>query len=264
MPDKLVSILADPVFLFVFGLVLYGLGLSGRPSVTFARFLLFTAWLVGIYGFAINPPVEGVPLTIVMCLFTLLMVGLVAWARPILVPGNVGRLVSRRTIWSWLKKPDRFLEIDSSGIMFHWDGADGQPMFDLHDSRLAIERYGKRILISTLVRDRKGNIVAELIRNEWKVSQSAYDRNYNKDSLEVLNSEGDVVLQVRVLPDRIQIQGEWHGADGHATRFEAAPPALGGAMRVIITPTSPPELRRNTIQRMFRYPSDLHFGELAK
>ncbi|MEJ0092842.1 MAG: hypothetical protein WDN46_05280 [Methylocella sp.] len=49
------------------------------------------------------------------------------------------------------------------------------------------------------------------MRNEWRVTPppGTLDRNYTDDALEIRGAGGKIVLQLRVLQDRIQLQGEW-------------------------------------------------------
>ena len=56
-----------------------------------------------------------------------------------------------------------------------------------------------------------GSLLIEIIRNEWLVAPppQTWDRNYSDDALEVRDGSGRIVLQVRSLLDRIQIQGMW-------------------------------------------------------
>jgi hypothetical protein len=92
-----------------------------------------------------------------------------------------------------------------------------------------------------------------------------WDRNYTDDALEVKNTGGRVVLQVRVLSDRIQLQGEWWSKDGFGVRFVKIPDPVTGAMgggitklSIAINPDEP------HIDPIFEYPSDSHFGQLRK
>lgn len=92
-------------------------------------------------------------------------------------------------------------------------------------SKLTLEEVDGRLMVSTQIRDQSGDVVAELTRNEWKVSAppKTWDRNYNSDSLEVKNAKGQVVLQVTIFPDRIRVLGEWWGKDGMGARITRPP-----------------------------------------
>ncbi len=72
---------------------------------------------------------------------------------------------------------------------------------------------------------------------------------------------GDVVLQVRALPDRVQLQAKIYDRSGRAFGFGTGKDAqgrLGGAFE-IAPPGHPLKLK---IAPMFRYPSASHLGEL--
>src|SRR5205823_14425405 len=58
------------------------------------------------------------------------------------------------------------------------------------DDRLTVETIYGRAYISTRVRDEHGNIIAELIKNEWKINPppATWDRNYRNDALEVIDT----------------------------------------------------------------------------
>jgi hypothetical protein len=115
-------------------------------------------------------------------------------------------------------------------------------------------------------------LIAEIIRNEWKVAPPPgnWDRNYSDDALEVRNPRGRVVLQVRALADRIQIQGVWplgpewkpSGAAQMIIRQDPNNPSQG---QLVLYPLNPrPETAWPEIIPIFKYPSERHLGELKK
>jgi hypothetical protein len=106
----------------------------------------------------------------------------------------------------------RVIEIGDSTTRFSFMGPQGGSFIKFAENyELKIELVDGQTKVSTQIRNKKGQLVAELIRNEWKVAPppKTWDRNYNKNTLEVKDETGNIVLQVRALPDRIQIQGEW-------------------------------------------------------
>jgi hypothetical protein len=160
----------------------------------------------------------------------------------------------------------RRMEIGDSGAVFEFTGPAGDPLFEFaKDYNLKIESVDGELKVSTKIRDPKRLLVAELIRNEWKVAPppNSWDRNYNKDTVEVKNSSGDIVLQVRALPDRIQIQGEWWMDEVNGVRFVKDPKGSGAFMTKFGTAYRP-EHAPATIQPLFVYPSQTHLGELRK
>jgi hypothetical protein len=90
----------------------------------------------------------------------------------------------------------------------------GRVLFPLlSESQLYIERIDGKLKLSTKITDENGNLMAEIQKNEWKLSPppNTWDRNYRDDALEVIDSKGLVVLQVRMLPSKIQLQGALGG-----------------------------------------------------
>src|SRR6185437_2799491 len=135
-------------------------------------------------------------------------------------------------------------------------------MIDFGASRLVLEIIDGKLEVSTTIRDKNGNLIAELSKNEWKTSpDKAWDRNYTANALEVRNAAGKIVLQVVLLSDRIQIQGEWLSPNGHGIRIVKNPKNNHGLMIGFQgeVPKDTPE-----IEPIFNYPSSSHFGELKK
>jgi len=131
------------------------------------------------------------------------------------------------------------------------------------DSGVRIETGKMGPLLTTIIRDRNGNLVAEIRRNHWKVyAQYCADKNYTKDALEIQDSAGHVVLQSKILPMTIQIQGEWWDTQGGGVRMVELPdPRMGSQVL--------PMNRQNQhtealIEPMFEYPSKDHWGEPVK
>lgn len=263
-------ILDHPRFSLLVALILGGLALSGRFSVTAARALFVFAWLVGcwsIYGF--EPLRSHHWWSLFACVSFGVVLGLLGvWVRPEAIPLNVGRLVAKKPILVWSRKaPLRTMEFGDSNAMLTFAGPAGESLFRFFDdSELTIEQQGSKLLVSTKIRDKSSKgLVAELFRNEWKVYPTAWDRNYTNDALEVRNADGDVVLQIRLLPDRIQLQGEWWGPDGRGVRIakctDSKDGSIGGCL-VVMTPQYHP--KEPVIQPIFEYPSELHLGEQRK
>jgi len=99
-----------------------------------------------------------------------------------------------------------------------------------------IELIEGKIRFSAQITDEEGNIIAKISRNEWQVAPPprTWDKNYSDDALEVVDPKGRVVLQAKVLSDRIQIQGAWPagpqwGPAGVAQIIVRADPSGSGA-----------------------------------
>ncbi len=127
----------------------------------------------------------------------------------------------------------------------------------LRESHLTVELIDEQIKVSTDVKDKSGALVARLIQNEWEVAPPRiFARNYSKNALEVLGTDGDVVLQIKILPDRIKILGEWWDRDGRGIRIAGNGNEV--AMVILSHDTNTPFPK---IEPMFRYPSETHLGE---
>jgi len=101
--------------------------------------------------------------------------------------------------------------------------------------RFTIEKIDGKLMVSTMVRDSSGSVLAELRRNEWKVAPppKTWDRNYTDNALEVVNAEGYVVLQIKLLENIVQLQGSWW--------VDLGPP--NGKRRLVIREAPSPELQ---------------------
>jgi hypothetical protein len=262
------KILESSYSAIILAAVLGGLALSGRFSVIATQLLFVAAWGVALIG------LWGQPWPIFLGSLACLGGGLFLlayWARPDAIPSFSGMLSPKATL---LYPPSAGgtipkLQIDDSGVFIVAPG--GGPfslLFPaLEASKFKVESIDGKIKFSTDITDANGDLIAEIIRNEWKVSAlgRAWDHNYSDDALEVKDSKGRVVLQVRALPDRIQIQGAWY--------IDMGPP--NGIRRVIICKDqtqpdaqivfTPPDAKNiPSIPPMFKYPSDRHLGELRQ
>lgn len=107
--------------------------------------------------------------------------------------------------------------------------------------------------LSAQIRDCSGHIVAEIKNNEWVINtNSAYDRNYSKNALEVKDNNGEVVLQVRYFPNKVQFLAKLYNSEGRGMAI-----LEGGT----VSWSSPPRILKGRIDPIFKYPSSLHFGE---
>lgn len=263
----LLEILERPLFAIIVAVVLSALGLSGRFSVTITQVLLALAFFVGIYGLFEPMRLRWSKFLVSAAAWALFLIGLAVWARPETIPAYFGELIpDRHLLFSTDYPAKNYIEIGDSGSGFVWVGKSGKPIFDFYGSPLTIETIGGRVKVSTEIKNARGELLVELVRNQWRVSPApnTFDRNYTDDALEVRNAEGRIILQVKSLPDRVQLQGEWHGPNGQAFRMLKG---LGpdGKVGGLLLPRpngflpSDPE-----IVPIFEYPSDAHFGKLRK
>jgi hypothetical protein len=131
------------------------------------------------------------------------------------------------------------------------------------DSGVKIEWGKKGPLLTTVVRDRNGNLVAEVKKNHWKIYPLfSADKNYTKDALEVQDSAGHVVLQVRILSGTIQIQGEWWDTQGSGVRMMQLPDPKAGSQVVRMNRQN--QHNDALLEPMFEYPSKDRWGEVVK
>jgi len=134
---------------------------------------------------------------------------------------------------------------------------DGVVIADGETPLLSIRLVDGRLLVTTQIRDERGELIAEMKDNEWKhqPEPALFDRNYTQDALEVKDKTGKVALQVANLGITVDVAAVFHCANGWT--YMAGP--IGGEGSAI-------ELRRpgqplqSEIPPICDYPSDLHFG----
>jgi hypothetical protein len=275
MPQSIVDrFLVSPYTALIVTLVFTALAFSGRVSVIATQGLLIAAWVVALFG------LREQPLPVLLGIGAILAGAflLLAWNfRPEAIPLYSGELSAKpkaKLLFSPVEpttNPPR-LQIGDSGVFIEGRADQGPEalLFPiLEESQFKVELINGEMKVSTQIKDSSGNMVAELIRNEWKVAPppGSWDRNYTHDTLEVLDGRGDVVLQVRVHPDRIQIQGVWwknlRPPNGWTRVYIWRNPDKPGGAELTFIPkdstATPP-----SIPRIFEYPSDRHLGELRK
>jgi hypothetical protein len=136
----------------------------------------------------------------------------------------------------------------------------------LGDDNFNIYVENGQIKMSITIRDKSGKVFAEIIDNEWRTEPvpgpNTWDRNFNKDSIEVKDAFKNVVLQVRLFEDRVQLQAKLYDSAGRRIGIGKSldKDRPGGIIEV--RPPNQPETFR--IEPIFKYPSDLHLGELIK
>jgi hypothetical protein len=211
------------------------------------------------------PSYNRASFTIGVIAVTILFVWLGVKARPQAVPLYYGIIKPHRALLFSTSDPLEAmggLEVGTSGSLFIWMGPPGQPMINLWGQDITVEHIDGAVKVSTTLRSRTDHLLVELIRNEWKVSPppATWDRNYSDDALEVKGPDGNIVLQIKALPDHIQLQGEWWNEDGTVGMRLVGNKGAPGIMLQLI----PTDLRSDlTIKPMFKYPGDQHLGELV-
>jgi hypothetical protein len=139
----------------------------------------------------------------------------------------------------------------TGGSRFAWSGPQDVSMIGAYYDKINLKMVKGRVYLSTTVRDQNKNLIVEIIDNHWIVSSSTavcWDKNYSRDSLEVKDGHGRVVLQVKVMPNTVALQTEWEWD-------------LGTKSGGIFEHGKYDE--KTDIKPMFKYSSELHWGELV-
>jgi hypothetical protein len=148
----------------------------------------------------------------------------------------------------------RYLSVGSA--RFKIDSPDGVFLKDRDLPVLTLSLKRGKLLVTTTIRDAKGEIVAELTNNEWRTNKNnIFDRNYTDNALEVRDQNGKVALQVVHFGDTIHLAGIFRCRSGWTNVF--CPVPEGGAVIDIRPPGQEPQ---HSIAPIFEYPSELHFG----
>lgn len=140
----------------------------------------------------------------------------------------------------------RFI-IDAPDNIFLREGT--QPLVSLR-----IEK--KKLYVSSTIRSKNGDIIAELKDNEWQLNKNSYfDRNYNDQILEVRDNSGVIVLQIANLGNIIHFAGIFNCKNGKT--YSLVPTGQSGAVMEIRPKGTELDIKINPI---CEYPSNLHFG----
>jgi hypothetical protein len=225
-----------------------------------------TAYLIGGYA----PSQKGsVGLCILACVC--LMGTPSAYGEPLQPKRmDVGALVVHRTLRDRLlfrrhlgSLAEHSFEIGRSGTRFTDKGPMHLVFANMH---LAFARQSDSILVTAHIYDKTGKTIAVIEDGQWRTPENDdVDFNYSDDALEVKSASGRIVLQIRLLPDRIQVQVEaWNPVSRRGVRIGAQRnPKTGsfsgaGAFVKILTLKSDPD--EPHIEPLFLYPSKLNLG----
>lgn len=162
----------------------------------------------------------------------------------------------------------QILEIGDSGVTMDPNSPQGGPGLAkfLGSSQLKVEILEGKVLVSCTIRDKTGNPVLILERNEWQTTRppAIWDRNYTDDTLEVIDNTHNPILQLRVLGNRIQLQGRFYDSDGHVITIMKSKTRSGYAVIKVDDSKNATEdnmLPPENLEPLFKYPSDRHLGE---
>src|SRR5262249_22978623 len=103
------------------------------------------------------------------------------------------------------------------------------------------------------VRDRQGNLIADVKRNIWHVYPPfASDKNYTSDALEVLDARGRVALQLQLLTNGVRLGIETYDEEGGSFRGATGNPSV---------PSDPTFHRNDAVMPWFEYRSSDHWQD---
>lgn len=113
--------------------------------------------------------------------------------------------------------------------------------------------------VSTTLRDENGDILAVLVANEWKVSNSIFDKNFDENALEIIDKKGNVVLQLEFDGNYIRLAGIFYKEDGEGIYI--GPNKYEKGILIISGLPKNPMGKNISIKNIFKYPAELHPGE---
>jgi hypothetical protein len=139
-----------------------------------------------------------------------------------------------------------------------------------------------KLFVSMTFRDGDGKVVAEIINNEWKIKPSAdfWDRNFNDTALEIVGANGDVIVQVVATGFGVSFQGLLRDTEGNGLLVSARSQthnykdftpkerqqgstdwARAARFEFIGKDQWSNSNPRPRIEKIFKYPSELHLSE---
>jgi len=174
---------------------------------------------------------------------------------------------AKSTVLSAVQEAYPRIRLGDSDTFLVWKGVQGEPIIKFfEDAHLTIWIEDGGLKVSTLVRGKAGHLVAEIVANEWRVQRppGVFDRNYDREALEVRGPDGDVILQVVLEEDYIRFAAKMYDSSGRGIAVGAGQDPQFGKVGVIeVTGPEHPDLEL-VIPPLFKYPSDLHFGERVR
>lgn len=147
--------------------------------------------------------------------------------------------------------PSQNLYINLGGNIFAMSRQKGKKKtIKFNGTKIYIEFEENKLNVSVIIRDKKGIVVAELIKNEWSINKfSHYERNFTKNALEVKDETGDIILQVFFKNSHtILIRGKLYGPNGQMV--------FVGERGMHFNPT-----KEVSLKPLFLYPSKTHLGK---
>lgn len=149
------------------------------------------------------------------------------------------------------------LRLLPSTIFNHSDGSVEQVGAIFDEIDLKVNKQSGNVTASVNVRGPDGRLLARLVDNEWQVNNppDVFDRNYSEDTVEVVNSKGDVVLQLQLMGNTVRLNGVFYSKKGGGVIISHL--AKWRAQFLFMNEAYLP----SHIIPIFKYPSQLHLGE---
>jgi type II secretory pathway pseudopilin PulG len=143
------------------------------------------------------------------------------------------------------------------GIPISFNSADGVILRDGQEPLLRVRLIDGKLYVNAKIRNERGELIAELDDNQWshQVRPAIFDRNYNDHLLEIIGSDGNVVLQVVDFGRAIYVGGLFRCRNAWSTVIG---PASNGAALLDIRP--PGKAHIYEIPRICEYSSDRRLG----
>lgn len=126
-----------------------------------------------------------------------------------------------------------------------------ETIFDLVGDPIKVWIYQGKLHLYTIVRDRNGDQMVAVIGNTFVINPNTVsDFNYDEDALEVLDRNGDVILQIQMEKDGVLFCGKFYCKDGSRV-------AIGNN---VIEIRNPGQELTTKFERMFVYPGKNNLG----
>jgi hypothetical protein len=245
-------------------------------GVTTRCILWLVAWMIFLHlVFSLVPALSNLPTPVKVLIVLAITAAASAWAYYPIVDMWREEMASSLTGRFDPESGDRSdpvkLQIGPNAkALFTWTGAKNSPQFAALGSHLEFDRNDNGQLgVNTVIKDREGRMLVEIVDNEWRVSSAAWEKNYTRDSLEVKDGDGRIVFQLRIFADRVEIQAEWWDKDGKGIRMvqvkdkpDSPDSDKRGFEIFIMNPTFHPD--EPAIESIFRYPSKKYFGQFRQ
>ncbi len=179
-----------------------------------------------------------------------------------------GQLCTSRSFWGTCYTPPlAIIEIGNSGTTIIYAGNPNALDMGTFARNVGFHiELGKHgIELTTPLLDRVGRKILTIEKNHWTVipQPGIWDKNYTDNALEVKDSRGEVVFQVKYLTDRIQISAEWRDQFGHGQEWVRCKRGVAGGCISQWGNLDTERQNEIPIEPIFRYPSSEYWGKFV-